>query len=94
MTISTSNRNLARELTGLATEVDSLTKSFVRVQKELGSELTRRQHFEREAADLAAAVAQGDAARQPPSASSLAWQQRSRRRCRPHTYASTSSKPG
>ena len=58
MTIRTSNRNLARELTGLATEVDSLTKSLVRVQEELGRELTRRQHFEREAADLGAAVAQ------------------------------------
>jgi chromosome segregation ATPase len=58
MTPRPSSRNLARELTGLATEVDSLTKSLVRVQEELASELKRRQHFEREAVDLATAVAQ------------------------------------
>jgi chromosome segregation ATPase len=57
MTINSSSRSLAAELQGLATEVDSLMKSLVRTQQELDRELTRRQHFEQEAVDLAAAVA-------------------------------------
>jgi chromosome segregation ATPase len=56
MGINASNRNVAGELLALATEVDSLTKSLVRTQEELARELTRRQHFEQESIDLAAAV--------------------------------------
>jgi len=52
-----SSRNLARELTELATQVDSQAKSLLRAQQELARELKRRQDFEREAVDLSAAVA-------------------------------------
>ena len=52
-----SSRNLARELTELATHVDSQAKSLLRAQQELARELKRRQDFEREAVDLSAAVA-------------------------------------
>ncbi|HEX6490698.1 MAG TPA: hypothetical protein VF002_04925 [Gaiellaceae bacterium] len=51
------SRNLAIELRGLATEVDSLAKSLFRTQQELARELSRRQHFEQESVDLAAALA-------------------------------------
>jgi chromosome segregation ATPase len=53
-----SMRDIANELLALATEVDSLAKSLVRAQEELARELTRRRHFEQEAVDLAAALAQ------------------------------------
>ncbi len=58
MGINASNRNLPGELMTLATEVDSLTKALVRAQEELARELTRRQNFEQESIDLAAAVTQ------------------------------------
>jgi chromosome segregation ATPase len=58
MTTTPSTRNLARELTGLATEVDSLAKTLLRTQEELARELSRRQDFERKSADLSIAVAQ------------------------------------
>ena len=57
MVTDASTRNLARELMGLATDVDSLTKSLGRTREELARELARRQHFEQEAVDLAAAIA-------------------------------------
>jgi chromosome segregation ATPase len=57
MAANASTRNLARELMGFATEVDSLMKALARAQEELARELTRRQHFEQEAVDLAAALA-------------------------------------
>lgn len=58
MAINQGTRNLARELTDLATEVDSLAKALARTQEELARELTKRQHFEQESVDLAAALAQ------------------------------------
>jgi chromosome segregation ATPase len=58
MAFNQGSRSLARELTDLATEVDSLTKALARTQEELARELTRRQRFEQEAVDLAAALAQ------------------------------------
>jgi chromosome segregation ATPase len=57
MVTDVSTRNLARELMGLASEVDSLAKSLGRTREELARELARRQHFEQEAVDLAAAIA-------------------------------------
>jgi chromosome segregation ATPase len=56
MASNASTRNLPRELMGLATEVDSLTKSLARAQEELSCELKRRRQFEQETVDLAAAV--------------------------------------
>ena len=56
MAAGASTRNLARELMTLATEVDSLTKSLAQTQAELTRELGRRQQFEQEAIDLAAAL--------------------------------------
>jgi chromosome segregation ATPase len=58
MAMAASNRNLARELMGLATEIDSLAKSLARTQEELARECSRRQHFEQETVDLSAALAQ------------------------------------
>jgi predicted nucleic acid-binding Zn-ribbon protein len=58
MAVAASNRNLARELMGLATEIDSLAKSLARTQEELAREHSRRQHFEQETVDLSAALAQ------------------------------------
>ena len=57
MATNATSRNLATDLRGLAIEVDSLAKSLLRTQQELARELKRRQHFEQESVDLAAALA-------------------------------------
>ena len=54
----TDTTKLARELTLLATEVDSLEKRLVRAQEELARETERRRSFEQKAADLSIEVAQ------------------------------------
>jgi len=54
----TTERHLARDLTGLATEVDSIEKRLLRAQEELARETERRRGFEQKAADLSIEVAQ------------------------------------
>jgi chromosome segregation ATPase len=58
MTTNATTPNLARELTALATEVDSLEKRLLRCEEELAREAERRKRFEQKAADLSIAVAQ------------------------------------
>jgi predicted nucleic acid-binding Zn-ribbon protein len=58
VTTNASTPNVATALMRLATEVDSLTKSLVLTQEELARETARRQQFEQESVDLAAALEQ------------------------------------
>jgi chromosome segregation ATPase len=58
MTTTADTTTIARQLTALATEIDSIEKRLVRTQEELARETRRRESCEQKAADLSTALAQ------------------------------------
>ena len=58
MTTNGTSTTIARQLTALATEIDSVEKRLAMTQEELAREIGRREKFEQKAADLSTALTQ------------------------------------